>query len=90
MHPMLILSKKPEMLNNRRVPMLPVACMAWMQWTRVVTAFMVVWWSLNLNCNMGMSWLVSMSIFTHFTTIFSISLPVHSSKLMGRYAFAWL
>ena len=45
--------KKPEMSKSKRALTDPVACMAWIQWTRVVMVSIAVWWGQDPNCVMG-------------------------------------
>ena len=63
------------------------AGVAYMWCTRVATASVVLWWGQDLNYNIGRRLANSISQFTHLVTIFSISLPTHSRRLMGQYAF---
>ncbi len=55
--------------------------------TRVATASVVLWWGQDLNCDMGRRLANLILWFTHLVTIFSMSLPIHSRRLMGQYAF---
>jgi hypothetical protein len=48
----LTVSKKLVMLKRKRAPACPVRCVAWMWWTRVATASMVLWWGHEPNCDM--------------------------------------
>jgi hypothetical protein len=80
----LTLSKKPEMSKRSRAPAHFAAQVAYILWTKALTASTAEWCGRDPNWVMGRRSCAWMSSFILLVTIFSRSLPAHSMREMGR------
>jgi hypothetical protein len=78
------LSKNPKMLKSRSTPAQFAAQVAWILWTRVVTASIVLWWGLKPNWVAGRMLKLRMLALILLAMIFSSAFPVHSRRLIGQ------
>ena len=81
----LMLLKDPKMLKRRRALAVPVAQVAWMQWTRVAMVSTALWCGWDLNWVMGMRRCVLIFQLDYLAITFLRSFFMHSRRLMGWY-----